>query len=219
MGLTDAEIAAFGVSNSECYSDSISTAGLTVCPCVEVAEDGDNLRIVTNSVPSHGQHLKGYEYRDIFRGFCLAFYAQDGSYASSSSSSGSSGPPSGNGPPTSGPPTGRRLQTLNGCTGTEYTVPKNPTKNANPTCVGQTMGIALDGVELWNQYAPENIASTGLPLSSAADGVDAGKGMFAEPMDPCSGHPGPNGVAYHYHKLPAFGTGDEAWSYCTPGIQ
>jgi hypothetical protein len=83
-----------------------------------------------------------------------------------------------------------------------------PTKNDEPSCVTQTVGIALDGVQIWNQYAPENLADTKLDNvpSDLAIGVDAGRGFFAEPMDPCSGHPGPN-QAYHYHKLPAHGLG------------
>ena len=63
-----------------------------------------------------------------------------------------------------------------------------------PTCVPQTIGVALDGVQIWNQYAPENLGETkldGIP-SDTPIGVDAGKGFFAEPMDSCSGHPGPN---------------------------
>jgi len=91
------------------------------------------------------------------------------------------------------------------------TVPLNPTKNPSPSCVPQTVGYALDGVQIWNQYAPENLGETG--LSNIPDdlpiGVDAGQGLFAEPMDECSGHPGPE-QAYHYHKLPAHGLGWES---------
>jgi hypothetical protein len=88
------------------------------------------------------------------------------------------------------------------------TVPLNPVKNSKPSCVPQTIGYALDGVQIWNQYAPENLAETKLDNipDGLAIGVDAGRGFFAEPMDACSGHPGPN-QAYHYHKLPAFGLG------------
>lgn len=168
-GLTDLEMAAFQVGEMECFSDSTSTGGKELCPYLDVSSDGSTISITSNSVPSHGKHLKGYQYRDIFRGFCLEIVEVSG-------------------------------QALK--------VPVNPVKQATPQCVGQTAGIALDGVQLWNQYAPEDITETGLPVSSADIGVDAGKGMFAEPMDACSGHPGPRS-AYHYHKLPAFGLGDE----------
>jgi hypothetical protein len=91
------------------------------------------------------------------------------------------------------------------------TVPLNPIKKSTPTCVPQTIGIALDGVQIWNQYAPEDLSSTKLSdvPPGLQMGVDAGRGFFAEPMDACGGHPGP-GQAYHYHKLPAHGLGLES---------
>eukprot|EP00475_Leptophrys_vorax_P018776 TRINITY_DN2563_c0_g1_i1.p1 TRINITY_DN2563_c0_g1~~TRINITY_DN2563_c0_g1_i1.p1 ORF type:complete len:400 (-),score=75.96 TRINITY_DN2563_c0_g1_i1:35-1234(-) len=90
------------------------------------------------------------------------------------------------------------------------TVSKNPTKNANPTCVPSVAGIALNGVEIWNQYNPENLATSALTayksvLSGVPNGVDAGRGYMGEPMDVCGGHPGPMGTSYHYHKLPPQG--------------
>jgi len=199
-GLTDAEIAAFGVGEAACINDVVSTGNTQLCGCVDVSSDGSTITITSNSVPSHGQHLTGYQYRDIFRGFCLEI-VEAGS--GPGGDTGDNRPSGGNGPP----PNGRRsLQET--CSGSTYTVPVSPVKKDTPSCVGQTAGIALDGVQLWNQYAPENIQETGLGLTSEADGVDAGKGYFAEPMDACSGHPGPN-TAYHYHKLPANGLGDD----------
>lgn len=210
QGLTDAEIAAFGIGEATCINDDVSTGGSELCGCVEVSSDGNTISITSNSVPSHGKHLSGYQYRDIFRGFCLEIVESGTSpFAGAAGDDAASRGP---------PPSGRRdLQTT--CSGSTRTVPANPVKKDTPTCIGQMAGIALDGVQLWNQYAPENIQETQLDLTSDADGVDAGKGYFAEPMDACSGHPGPN-TAYHYHKLPANGLGDDGICFAdvTAGI-
>ena len=96
------------------------------------------------------------------------------------------------------------------CVGSTFTVPTQPVKGDIPSCVGQIAGITLDGVELWNTWNPESVNSTGLGITSPFEGVDVGMGYFHEPVDRCSGHPGPFAwLAYHYHKIPAFGLGDE----------
>jgi hypothetical protein len=79
------------------------------------------------------------------------------------------------------------------------TIPKNPFKNEEPSCVPSILGVALNGVQMWGMFSPENLA-TAMPqyaelLAGVPDGVDAAKGYFAEPMDVCSGHPGPNDTA------------------------
>jgi hypothetical protein len=79
------------------------------------------------------------------------------------------------------------------------TIPKNPVKMDEPTCVPSVAGVALNGVQLWGMFNPENLA-TAMPqyaelLAGVPDGVDAARGYFAEPMDVCGGHPGPNDTA------------------------
>jgi len=90
------------------------------------------------------------------------------------------------------------------------TVPKSPTMNSASSCLPSVAGVALNGVQIWNQYNPENMATTALTdwaakLSGVPNGVDAGRGFMGEPMDVCGGHPGPLGSAYHYHKMPPEG--------------
>jgi hypothetical protein len=85
------------------------------------------------------------------------------------------------------------------------TIPKNPSKGDEPNCVPSVAGVALNGVQIWNPYNPENMA-TAMPqyadlLDGVPDGVDAGKGFMAEPMDICGGHPGPNDTAVSFSAL------------------
>jgi hypothetical protein len=88
------------------------------------------------------------------------------------------------------------------------TIPKNPTKNSEPSCVPSTSGVALNGVHIWNPYNPESLLGA-LPqyadfLEDVADGVDAGRGFMGEPVDVCGGHPGPNGTAVSSSLLITF---------------
>ena len=71
LALTAQEIAAFKVGSATCIKDAISTGGKELCANVAVTTSNGQHTITTNSVPSHGKHLTGYLYRDIFRGFCL----------------------------------------------------------------------------------------------------------------------------------------------------
>jgi len=104
------------------------------------------------------------------------------------------------------------------------TVPKYPEKNSEASCVPSVAGIALNGVEIWNAYTPDNLAGS-LPeyaemLYGVPDGIDAGQGFMGEPMDICSGHPGPSDTSYHYHKLPPLGRSWDAicFTNVTPGV-
>eukprot|EP00475_Leptophrys_vorax_P028196 TRINITY_DN4069_c0_g1_i2.p1 TRINITY_DN4069_c0_g1~~TRINITY_DN4069_c0_g1_i2.p1 ORF type:complete len:359 (-),score=54.09 TRINITY_DN4069_c0_g1_i2:118-1050(-) len=103
------------------------------------------------------------------------------------------------------------------------TIPKTPSKNSESGCVPSLAGIAINGVELWNSYNQESLA-TALPQYAAVldvqQGVDAGKGYMAEPMDTCGGHPGPDGTPYHYHMLPPQGFTWEnvCFANVTPGV-
>ncbi len=63
------------------------------------------------------------------------------------------------------------------------TLPANPTAAATPVCVGGEVGIAMNGVHIYNAFDANN-------NDAAAQEV----------QDDCSGHPNTQG--YHYHSLP-----------------
>lgn len=64
-----------------------------------------------------------------------------------------------------------------------YDLPKEPLVNDEPTCVGGEVGVAVDGIPLFNAFD--------------AAGRDA---VAHEIQDSCDGHPQEAGI-YHYHGL------------------
>ena len=79
-------------------------------------------------------------------------------------------------------------------TNTTYRIPLNPSKASNSTATNLgSMGIAINGVALFNQYAGPN----NQPLTSEINSFDQN-----------NGHPQQQGV-YHYHLEPAYLTANK----------
>jgi hypothetical protein len=77
----------------------------------------------------------------------------------------------------------------------DHTIPLVPTKLDTPqTTNSGTIGVSISGGVFFNPYEGDGSGTIAIDDQSEIDGIPF--------IDPCNGHPLPDGTVYHYHGVP-----------------